>query len=568
MKLWKVITAVLITAVLLISGYYLPAYFRESKKEVSGAPQVSTLSIKLLSPANNSFILPGRTISIDIEDNSPFTANCSVDGSRYAPLERPFNISTSDWNEGNHTVSVSARDSTGKVKSAWFSFVIDLSPPSIRLEFPHNGTAIESSGYVRFEIDDPHLEGANFTLDNGTPQCLPQPYTIPVRWWVEGAHRITVNAIDRAGNRESRWFEITIDNRPTGIRLISPKSSVIRSGTPIVFEIDESDLQSINCTVNGSPVAFSFPWTIDTSGWHDGKYYIEIDAEDRAGHNVARSYIFEVDDTAPDISAEVPDGAYLNISVDIDMTNDHFSHSGGNISFVINDTHLSEAKYSVNGGPALNFGPSFSAELYGFAGNSTEISVIASDSAGNTAWKNMTVHLKYTLHFHLGNNSSEISIPLFLANTTTRDVFSCIDNTDNGSYSRVSTYVDGEWKTFNPAYPDKFNLDLLHIYPYMGLILNIDSGHANFTVSGNLTDSMNISLSSKHDNFIPYPFMKPMRVDSALAGVPWYRVERWDWRNQSYVDMKGDELMMPGHSYWVEVSYNCVWSPFQLLTND
>ena len=553
MKLRKVITAVFITALLLASGYYLL---------VPSVTEESTLSIELLSPANNSFIVPGKVISLDIEDNNPFTAEYSVDASPYAQLEIPFNISSSNWKEGNHTISIRAEDSKGNVKSARFSFIIDLSPPSILLEFPSNGTAIESDGYLRFGIEDAHLLGANFTLDNGTPQCLPKPYTVEVRWWREGPHRITVNAIDRAGNRESRWFEITIDNRPTGIRLISPQSTVIHSGTPIVFDIEESDMKSINCTVNGNMTDFSSPWVIDTSDWNDGRYYIEIDAVDRAGHTIARSYIFEVDDTAPSISAEVPEDANINISVNINMTDDLFSHSGGNISFIINDSHLSHTEYSIDNGPEMDFGHSFSADLYGAAGNSTLISVRASDMAGNTAWKNITVHLKYTIHFHLGNNSSDISIPLFLANTTTRDVFSCIDGTENGSYSRVSTYLDGKWKTFNPAYPDKFNLDLLHIYPYMGLILNIKSGHANFTVSGNLTDRMNISLSVKDDNFVPYPFMKPMRVDTVLAGIPWYRVERWDWSTQSYVDMKGDELMLPGHSYWVEVSYDCVWSPF------
>jgi hypothetical protein len=147
------------------------------------------------------------------------------------------------------------------------------------------------------------------------------------------------------------------------------------------------------------------------------------------------------------------------------------------------------------------------------------------------------------------NGTSYISIPFELSDTYIRDVFSSI----NSTYTRVRTYVNNTWKTFNPAYADKYNRDLLNVSTDMGLVVTVD-GNSVFHIEGNTPETVHLHL-TKGSNLVPYLSMRPLPVHTAFADIPWYRVQRWDCETDKYVDMRGDDMLLPGHTYWVYVSY-------------
>ena len=520
-----------------------------------GHKDTSPPLIVLIRPKNRSFIAPGTEIMFDISDENLTEVTFYVDGK--AVNSSGLAINTSSWGEGKHMVNVTAKDRSNNTATAYFIFFIDLTPPEINLISPPDGSAMESGTPIVLDIEDENLVGANYTLDDGKPQCLPKPYRISTDWWTEGNHTLKVCALDRAGNSNATYFNFTIDNRATEIMVISPKSRVMRSGTPIAFDIEESTLENISYSINGGPtVMWHSPWVIGTDNWTDGTYSITVMAEDRAGHSVVRTFVFYIDDTPPSIG--VPDHMNITISTYLDARNYTFSEDYEKIELNISDAHLYKVMYALNGGKYEEMGEPYVLDPLKWRGSTINVSVVAEDVVGNRAQKNFSVNLSFIMHIYMGKNWSTISIPLSLPTYSIDSVFSCIHNTENGSYDKLESY-DGSWHTYDPNRPPQFNA-WKEFWPEYGLLIDISSDEANFTVNGSLPYRMNINLSSEHSNFVSYPYMHPMRVDQALAGIPWYRVQRWDWETQSYINMKGDDIMLPGYSYWIYVSYSSVWS--------
>lgn len=550
MKLSDFILILSIITVLVLSGCVGPEKNNSHVTEDNVPPK-----IVLLSPENMSFIFPGDEIRLNISDENLQGVEYLLDGEQH-PFSYPWVIKTDSWGEGHHILKLNAWDKYNNSASAWFEFIIDLTPPSIKLISPPNNSAMESGTKIMLNISDENLMGANYTLDNGSPQCLPSPFEIKTEWWPEGRHEIRVNAMDMAGNTASASFRFIIDNMPTDIRMTSPESRVIRSGTPLIFHVQDRTLRNISYSINGgNPIPWSSPWVIKTDGWSDGTYSITIRAVDEANHRVIRTYTIDIDNTPPVI--EIPNDRNITVHVYTDERNYSSWKISDMIKINISDPHLKRAEYSINGGDFREFKEPYLLNPASWRGRNVSIEIRAMDMAGNGAQASFTVNLTFNLTIYMGKGWSDISIPFMLPTYSIRDVFSCIDGTENGSYSKIESY-DGTWHTFNPSRPDKFN-KWKEFSPYFGLSINITSQTANFTVSGILSSDMRVNLSSSHPNFLSFISMNPLRVDKALQGVPWYRVQRWDWQEHIYVDMRGDEIMLPGYSYWIYVSYDSVW---------
>jgi hypothetical protein len=557
-KIHYIILAIVIASML--SAATIPFLMEERSSNRGGSNQPHAPSdtippkISLERPKNRSFILPGTEIEFNVSDNNMKYVRFCVDG--IVVNITNFTVDTSSWKEGAHRVSVYAEDIFNNSAKAWFEFIIDLTAPEIDLVSPPNSSAMESGTPILLNISDEHLVGANYTLDDGQPQCLPKPFIISTDWWTEGTHRLKICALDKAGNKNTTYFDFTIDNMETDIKVLSPNTRVIRSGTPIVFDIEDSTLKNISYSINGGiPVMWESPWIISTDNWTDGVYSITIQARDKAGHSVVRTYGFWIDDTPPVI--KIPDDINITIYTYTDIRNYSFWENYRPMNLTIKDEHLKDVLYSVNGGAYERMKSPYILDPSRWRGKVVKISVKAIDVVGNTAEVNFSVNLTFHMTIYMGSNVSTICIPLNLSNYSIKYVFSQIYNTENGSYDKIEGY-DGAWHTYDPNRPPQFNM-WKEFSPYCGLLIDITTKTANFSISGSLIYDININLSSNHANLVSYPFMHSMRVDRALSHIPWYRVQRWDWETQRYIDMKGDDIMIPGYAYWIYVSYDSIW---------
>jgi len=109
-------------------------------------------------------------------------------------------------------------------------------------------------------------------------------------------------------------------------------NSVVRSGTLVKFVVgdDSPPLISVVYSIDGGPFlefANHYNCTIDTAGWDDGTYSIEVRAEDRDGNiAICRAISITIDDFPPVVSVTYTDasvfgGDKVNLTVQVDDPN-------------------------------------------------------------------------------------------------------------------------------------------------------------------------------------------------------------------------------------------------------
>ncbi|MCK4266528.1 MAG: hypothetical protein KAX31_04545, partial [Thermoplasmata archaeon] len=151
--------------------------------------------------------------------------------------------------------------------------------------------------------------GANqsFGLDTSTPWNW--TFDFPDS---EGYYEFYSIAVDNASYMEampvSADASCAYDSILPVITLNSPaNNSVIQAGTTVNLTVDDVHLDAVNYSVNGSAdLDLSPPYDIETTGWTDGEYDIEVRANDIAGNTAVSTYTFTIDSTCPVITLNSP----------------------------------------------------------------------------------------------------------------------------------------------------------------------------------------------------------------------------------------------------------------------
>lgn len=177
--------------------------------------------------------------------------------------------------------------------------------------------------------------------------------------FTEGTHEFTVTAVDKAGNEAEKTISYTVDNTPPAIEFNLTNGGVYSADTL-------KELGSYySVTDNHDGV------TVDASGLitdKDGTYTLEVTATDKAGNSTTRSVTYTVDNTAPEVSFNLTQGGHYTSAA---LTKALEGHDG---YFNASDKHLTEVNAD---------------ELKTSEGKHT-VTVIAEDAAGNTTTKSLT----------------------------------------------------------------------------------------------------------------------------------------------------------------------------------
>jgi hypothetical protein len=118
----------------------------------SSTPTGPGPAILLVSPANGSFISPGTTLDFTITaPGLVSTALYSLDGGANVSFPSPYDIDTTAWALGVHTVSVFANNTAGN--STYLTFVFtaaDLLPPTILYTYftPANSSTVTVNNFL------------------------------------------------------------------------------------------------------------------------------------------------------------------------------------------------------------------------------------------------------------------------------------------------------------------------------------------------------------------------------------------------------------------------------------
>jgi parallel beta-helix repeat protein len=384
--------------------------------------------IQLLSPPNGTSSEIGILINLSIIDDNLDYVDYSINNGANISLFSPFKIDTSLFPDGFVILTIYAFDLAGNFNSTFYEFTFDdNTKPLITLISPGNQSYIPQGTIIDFDVYDLYLSDVSYSLDGGSFIPFPDPYDINTAVWSEGEHTVVVWANDTRSNTNTSTIIITIDSELPLI-FLSPSSpsnnSVVPPGAVLDFHIDEDNLDIVNYSINGGiPQVFSSPWDLDTTGWQDDIYTIEIHVADKAGNINVKWFRFTIDSTPPSIQLNSPaDGSFIT--------------SGTAIDFEVIDNNLEEVIYSINSGIDTQFFTPFDIDTTGWGEGNYSVKVHASDTIDNVE--------DVTFHFMVDNTPPEVHVYVsapFYPNKFTRIHIYFSEEMDNESVESALSIV-------------------------------------------------------------------------------------------------------------------------------
>jgi hypothetical protein len=260
--------------------------------------------ITLESPSDISFIPEGTIIKFNITDEYFKNASYSKDHADSVDFMAPFNIDTTGWSEGVHTLKIYAYDTRDNLNVSTFTITIDSQKPSISLQTPQNNTVISAGTQIVLAISDNNIDIANYSRNGGVMEGFTTPYIIDTTGWPDGPYTILVWAKDRSENEEYATYEFIIDSISPSVILHSPANgSTVKLDTIIDIIVEEDNLDSVTYIINGGDlVTFLDPYNINASELAEGTNTIRINARDLAGNLHEDQFTFILDSISPQIS--------------------------------------------------------------------------------------------------------------------------------------------------------------------------------------------------------------------------------------------------------------------------
>jgi phage FluMu protein Com len=184
--------------------------------------------ITLYSPENNSLLMQALTLDFDVSDENLNSVSYSVNQGTFKTFEAPYDLDTTNWEDGNYIITIRAEDTAGNMNERWYIFMIDTLPPSILSTSPDEGVAdvdVETEIVIEFSehmntasvesaiSTEPYIEYSYlWSNDNKT---LTISFSEPLAYDTLYIVTISTKAEDMAGRElESRYeFEFTTEEK-------------------------------------------------------------------------------------------------------------------------------------------------------------------------------------------------------------------------------------------------------------------------------------------------------------------------------------------------------------------
>jgi parallel beta-helix repeat protein len=325
--------------------------------------------IDLINPTDGSAILPGTILNFNVSDINLWRVISYIDGAKGESFFSPYDINTSGWSEGQHSILIRAEDLVNHVVFKAFKFSIDTTPPIISLIVPSNNSIIKVGMKIQLNILEPNIANSNYSINGTVNQTFSDPFNISTTGWSDGDYKIYVHVEDTLKHKAMEWFNFTVDATLPEIILNSPdNNSVIIPGQILDFIITDYHLAEVYYSINnGLNITFTLPYEINTTGYSDGNYELRIVAKDSAENYNVKLYRFYVDSTKPIIRLISP-------------KNNSVFNPGININFNIIDINLKNIYYSINGGNRVSLPFPYTISTSGWSDGQYNIEIYANDT--------------------------------------------------------------------------------------------------------------------------------------------------------------------------------------------
>ncbi|MEO6325293.1 MAG: Ig-like domain-containing protein, partial [Thermoanaerobaculia bacterium] len=246
----------------------------------------------------NRTILP-RTLVADGASSAPPPASLTLDG---APFQEGTPIAT----EGTHTLVAHAVDCAAHDGAAHASFTLDLTAPKLTSTTPVEGAKLGSAVTSLSGTSDADLLSASVNGNAASVTAQSGVFTLTPFPWKEGLNTVSIELVDRAGNRAAFTRTFTV-------KTLAPAIEILESGVPIrsgsVFfravtatVRSNDDEVTVDSTLNGAP------YVSGSTIPGPGDQTLVATASDSFGHSSPTSTIrFKIDlSSAPTVAITTP----------------------------------------------------------------------------------------------------------------------------------------------------------------------------------------------------------------------------------------------------------------------
>ncbi|MBV9292040.1 MAG: hypothetical protein JO222_06285, partial [Frankiales bacterium] len=297
-----------------------------------------------------------------------------------------LSISGSD---GSYTVTVTVRDRAGNIRTTSLSYTLDttLTTPTVT-----RARALDNTTTPTFAVGsvDPDVASVSCTVTGvaTVTSCTATGVTLSITG-PDDVYVVTVTVTDNAGNVRSASFNYTLDTTLT-TPTISRGKALDKNPTPTfgVAGVD-ADVTSLTCAATGGARVVSCSATgasLDLTGLADGTYALSVTVRDAAGNVRTATFNYTLDTVGP---AAPGVGTPPTPGNDRTPTLTFSTEPGATLTCTI------ERYFQpVSSGPCPADG---TLDLSGLADGEFEITVVATDAAGNVGQSTTVVYVLDTV---------------------------------------------------------------------------------------------------------------------------------------------------------------------------
>jgi hypothetical protein len=239
---------------------------------------------------NNNWFISNTMVSASAADATSGLAvfEYSLDNAAYTAYTAPITLS-----DGTHTLTLRAMDSAGNQNTTTQSINVDTITPIMDLSL--SGTSGSNGWYasnvqITASANDSgsRLASLEYALDGGAWTSYIGTLTL-----TDGAHSLSVRALDAAGNVTQNDQQIHVDTT-------TPLINLSVNGTPGAAGWYVSDIQVSGAGSDSGSGLVSFEYAVDGGAWTDytsplpyseGQRSVQFRATDQAGNTVRMAVI-------------------------------------------------------------------------------------------------------------------------------------------------------------------------------------------------------------------------------------------------------------------------------------
>jgi len=321
------------------------------------------------------------------------------------------NITNVIWAEGQHNVTVWAKDMSNNVNSSSVIFRIDTTPPSILILYPSNNTNTSNKqinvNYTAFDagvgISSCWYSNTSGAVNYSLSGCA----NITGVTWLEGINKVDIWANDSMNNVNKGSIRFTVDITAPNATLLVPANNSYSKSTSNNFTANISDnlgiqnatlnvINSTGNTVNQTTVSYGGGILNTIIGivvnlFTEGKYTWFYNLFDVAGNNyVSPNNSLTIDTTKPAVMIISP------------VNNTNSSNSGLDINYAVSDLNGLSACWYSNDSFAVNTSlASCSTNITAVIWSQGKHNVIvyANDTSNNVNWSSVSFTIDIPPHF-------------------------------------------------------------------------------------------------------------------------------------------------------------------------